>query len=100
MTEFTIDGGFTYTKNFIQGDADGDGYVNARDVIQLMKYNLILTNMKTAQKKGIEYVMNEKEIKVWNTMIKKAADVYPDGNITSRDTINLMKFLVNGVWPT
>ena len=93
VPHITIDGGFTVTKNFVKGDANGDGKINTRDVILLMKY-IIIQNLI---KKG--YVPTAEDQKLLDSMIVKAADCYPDGKINTRDTQNLMKYMVSGEWP-
>ena len=60
----------------LAGDANGDGEVNSRDVIELMKD--IVANKKISDSK------------------KYAADINCDGKINSKDVILLMKKVVNG----
>ena len=90
----TIDGGMIATQNFKKGDANGDGNINAKDVITTMKYigvNAELNKSKNA-------VPTEKQQKTLDALRVKAADVYSDGKINARDVNLLMKFIVFGEW--
>ena len=85
----TVDGGFTTTVNFIKGDADGNGKVNAKDVTLMMKYILYQQALSRGQ------TLTEKQQAVVDSLRLKAADVYPDEKINARDVKVLMKYLVD-----
>lgn len=65
------------TTTYTLGDADGDGSVNARDAISLMKY-IVGCDVKLTQ---------------------GAADMNADGKLNSRDVLVLMQTIVNGEEP-
>lgn len=88
----TIDGGFTNTVNFIKGDCNNDGKVNAKDVTSMMKYILILADVKKGKK------LSETSQKLYDTFSLKAGDVFPNGAINARDVQVLMVYLVTGEW--
>ena len=85
----TVDGGFTYTQNFVKGDCDGNGKLNAKDVTLLMKYNVIQQDVSRGK------TPTEKQQAVIDSLRVKAADVYPDEKINARDVKVLMKYLVD-----
>ena len=91
-TTVTIDGGFTYTQNYVKGDANGDGKVNAKDVILLMRYNLVMQDVIKGK------TLSAKQQAIYDSVKVNAADVRPDGNINARDVTVLMKFIAFGEW--
>ena len=89
--KITVDGGFTSTMNFLKGDANGDGKVNAKDVTLIMKYNVVIADTKNKEP-------NEQQQKVISSLKVKASDIYADNKINARDVNLLMKYLVYGEW--
>jgi hypothetical protein len=90
----TIDGAFTSTRNFEKGDANNDGKVNAKDVILLMRYNLVMQDVNRGK------TITAKQQATLDSVNIKAADVYSDSKLNSRDVTILMKFLATGKWGT
>ena len=64
------------------GDVNGDGKINSRDVIMIMKAVIVENSGSGEYPKGY---------------IKEASDVYADGKLNSRDVIALMKAVISAV---
>ncbi len=89
-TDKLLDGAMANTKNYILGDANGDGRVNAKDIAIILYY--------IAQSKDKNF--NEKTFKTdypkLKTFNKRAANFRADSDlINSRDVIELMQHIVS-----
>lgn len=77
-----IDGAMANTRNFILGDANDDGKINAKDITIIMQYMLI----------------KNPEDPRFATFNFKAANVYPDANLNARDIKRIMMYILKGVF--
>ena len=75
--KITVTGGTM--QSIISGDVNGDGKINNRDVIALMKAVIVETSGKGSYPKGF---------------IRDAADLHADGKINNRDVVALMKLVI------
>ena len=80
----TIDGGFTFTKNYLPGDANSDGKVNAKDVALIMRFNSVKAALR--RKKGSTPTPEQQ--KILDSILLKAADVFPNDAEDPLDTVN------------
>ena len=88
----TIDGGMCKTVNFVKGDANGDGKVNSKDVIRIMQYIVYYGDYKKGK------TLTAAQMKIIDNTNLKAADVFPNGSLNSRDVKVLLRFIATGEW--
>lgn len=80
-----------YTENYILGDANRDGRVNAKDIAMIMYY---MVCEKDAKKDNVP--LDKEHFPKLARFNKKAANYYADSDtINSRDIIELMKYIVS-----
>ena len=80
----TVEGNITFiveeeTSDKLLGDVNGDGTVNGRDSVRLMKYLI---------------AMDEEDPVTSVEIVEAISDVNQDGNINGRDSVRLMKMLI------
>lgn len=86
-----LDGAMAYTENYILGDANRDGRVNAKDIAMIMYY---IACEKDAKKENVP--LDKEHFPKLARFNKKAANYYADSDtINSRDIIELMKYIVS-----